>query len=292
MKKKKILILGGAGFLGSHVGNLLTKHGHHITLFDTCPAPYIQSSQEMIIGSILNETDLHHAVAGADIVYHFAAITDIDIVNNNPPSAIETNVLGTAKVLAACSVASVERLIFASSVYVYSNYGGVYRITKQTCELLIKDYCLTQGLSYTIMQIGSSYGPRAKSTNLISSFIRQALTEQKMTHHGDGAETRAYIYVQDIARAALGLLSDQYNNQTVVLLGSESIQIKELMQLINKSLNANYSLYFENESYHNHYKYSPFSQSPNGVITFDLKQMIPITQGLRETIYSVQVELF
>ena len=116
MEKKKILILGGAGFLGSHVGDLLTKRGHQVTLFDTFLSPYIQSGQEMIIGSILDESKLNQAVANADIVYHFAGVTDIDIVNNDPLGAIEANVLGTAKVLSACVTSPVERLFFASSL--------------------------------------------------------------------------------------------------------------------------------------------------------------------------------
>jgi len=291
MEKKKILILGGAGFLGSHVGDLLTKRGHQVTLFDTFLSPYIQSSQEMIIGSILDESKLNQAVANADIVYHFAGVTDIDIVNNDPLGAIEANVLGTAKVLSACVTSPVERLFFASSVYVYSNYGGVYRITKQACELLIKDYHQTQGLKYTIMQIGSSYGPRAKSTNLVNSLIHQALTAKKITHHGDGEEIRKYIYVKDIARASVKSLAEDHENKTVILLGSESVRIKDLMKMINQTLAADLPVDFLNNTYQNHYKSSPFSQQPNGVFKFDLDQMIPLDQGLHKTISALQAEL-
>ena len=87
-----------------------------------------------------------------DIVYHFAAMTDLDTVNSNPATAIEINIAGTSNILDSCIEEKIQRLIFSSSVYVYSKTGGIYKSTKQACELLIKDYDKMYGLNYTILQ--------------------------------------------------------------------------------------------------------------------------------------------
>ena len=96
-----------------------------------------------------------------DIVYHFAAMTDLDTVNRDPATAIEINIAGTSNILDSCIEEKIQRLIFSSSVYVYSKTGGIYKSTKQACELLIKDYDKMYDLNYTILQLGSVYGPNS-----------------------------------------------------------------------------------------------------------------------------------
>ena len=161
MENKKILILGSSGFLGSHLVKFLLKN-NEVVQFDMNPPPQKIADSEFIKGSILDKTLVTSAMKDVDIVYHFAAMTDIDIVNESPAQAIEVNIAGTSNVLEACVQERIERFIFSSSVYVYSEFGGVYKSTKQACELLIEDYNKMHDLGYTILQLGSVYGPGAK----------------------------------------------------------------------------------------------------------------------------------
>ena len=134
MKNKKILILGSSGFLGSHLTKALYKR-NEVIQFDTESPPSLHTNSKFIQGSILDKELVLTVTKGVDIVYHFAAMTDLDIVNNNPAKAIEVNIAGTSNILDACIKEKVERFIFSSSVYVYSQFGGVYKSTKQACEL-------------------------------------------------------------------------------------------------------------------------------------------------------------
>ena len=97
-----VIIFGGSGFLGSHTADVLTEDGHKVKIFDMIESPYLQTDQEMIIGDILDRKSVEKAVKGCDVVYNFAAMTDIEEAHKNPLDTIEKNILGNAVILDAC----------------------------------------------------------------------------------------------------------------------------------------------------------------------------------------------
>ena len=202
MSNKEILITGGSGFLGSHVADALTKAGYKVLIFDRKKSPWLKESQDMIVGDILDEKLINNAVKNKFAVFHFAGIADIQKANENPLNSVKHNILGTTGLLEACAKRKVSRFIFASSIYVYSEQGGFYRSTKQSCELLIENYQKLKDLNYTILRFGSLYGRRSNKFNWMHNIIHQALTEGKMERLGDGEEIRDYIHVSDAAQAA------------------------------------------------------------------------------------------
>ena len=119
----KILVTGGAGFLGSHVADTLSEAGHDVTIFDMHASPYLRPDQKMVVGDILDATAIDSIVSEHEIVYHFAGIADIDECAKRPVETVRYNILGTVYLLEACRKAGVKRFIFASSAYVYSNSG-------------------------------------------------------------------------------------------------------------------------------------------------------------------------
>ena len=290
MKNKKILILGSSGFLGSHLVKYLLKN-NEVVQFDVNPPPNNFSSSEFIQGSILDKTLVTSAMKNVDIVYHFAAMTDIDIVNENPAQAIEVNIAGTSNILEACIQEKVERFIFSSSVYVYSEFGGVYKSTKQACELLIEDYDKMHGLSYTILQLGSVYGPGAKQINLISRLINKALNSKEIHHYGTGEEVRQYIYVQDVVQAAATSIDNNYKDKKIILLGNERITISELMDKIIFHTDSNIQKVFHDDQYGTHYKLSPFHTNPDGAVSLKIERPVLINSGLKKTINAIKKEL-
>jgi UDP-glucose 4-epimerase len=290
MKNKKILIFGSSGFLGQHLVSLLKKD-NEIIQFDINSSEDSICDSNFIQGSILDTELVLTAAKDVDIVYHFAAMTDLDIVNNNPAKAIEVNIAGTSNILDACIKEKVERFIFSSSVYVYSQFGGVYKSTKQACELLIEDFDKMHGLNYTILQLGSVYGPGAKQTNLISRLIKEALTTDQFQHSGSGVEERQYIFVKDVVNALINIANSQYKNKKVILLGSESVRISQLMEMISSQLEKDIYKIFKKDGYGIHYKSSPFQTDPKGAIYYKLESPTPLKDGLRETIKFIQEEL-
>ena len=290
VNNKKILIFGSSGFLGQHLVSLLKKDNEIIQFDINSPEDSISDSN-FIQGSILDTELVLTATKDVDIVYHFAAMTDLDIVNNNPAKAIEVNIAGTSNILDACIKEKVERFIFSSSVYVYSQFGGVYKSTKQACELLIEDFDKMHGLNYTILQLGSVYGPAAKQTNLISRLIKEALTTDQFQHSGSGLEERQYIFVKDVVNALINVANRQYKNKKVILLGSESVRISQLMEMISSQFEKDIYKIFKKDGYGIHYKSSPFQTDPKGAIYYKLESPTPLKDGLRETIKFIQEEL-
>ena len=290
MKNKKILILGSSGFLGSHLTKALYKR-NEVIQFDTESPPSLHTNSKFIQGSILDKELVLTATKGVDIVYHFAAMTDLDIVNNNPAKAIEINIAGTSNILDACIKEKVERFIFSSSVYVYSQFGGVYKSTKQACELLIEDYDKMHGLNYTILQLGSVYGPGATQTNLISRLIFEALTQNEIQHYGTGEEIRHYLFVKDVVNVAIDLMDVKFNKRKIILMGNERKTISQLMDEIIFQTDLNSQKVFKENDYGLHYKTSPFHTKPNDAIEYKIESPTSIKKGLKVSILSLQSEL-
>ena len=287
IRNKKILVFGSSGFLGSHLVRSLYEN-NEVIQFDINSPVKKYNCTSFIHGSILDKDLVFNAVKNVDIVYHFAALTDLDTVNNNPAPAIEINIAGTSNVLDACIQEKIQRLIFTSSVYVYSKTGGAYKSTKQACELLIKDYDKMYDLNYTILQLGSVYGPDSSKKNLITRLIIDALGKREMKHSGTGDERRKYIFIKDIINAAIASIHKKYNKQKVIVMGNKSISISELMDQIIFLLGSDIKKIFENNSFDIHYKSSPFDMDVEDAIHYDADLFTNLNDGLIKTISSIE----
>ena len=134
---KKALVIGGSGFMGSHLADELTMNGYEVTIYDLTPSPWIRKDQKFISGDILDEEKLNHSLKGFDVVYHFAGVADIGVAASNPRNTLSINIMGTTNILEACVKNNVKRFMFASTVYVYSDRGSFYRVSKQATESII-----------------------------------------------------------------------------------------------------------------------------------------------------------
>lgn len=258
----KAIVFGGSGFLGSHVADALTTAGYDVVIFDIKKSPYVQEGQKMIIGDILDRAAVEKAVKGCDMVYNFAGVTDIGEAEGKPIETVESNILGNTIILEACRLNRAKRFVFASSVYVYSNAGSFYRSSKQACELITEDYQKTFGLPYTILRYGSLYGPRADERNYIYKILKQAITEGKITSFGAGEDLREYIHVEDAARCSVGILAKEFENQYVILSGTQQIKRKDLLRMIREMLGNKIELEFIPADSSLHYEVTPYVFNP------------------------------
>ena len=121
--KKRILVIGGSGFIGSHLADKLSKDGHKVIIFDKKKSKYINPEQVFIKGDILNIKKLKEAVIKTDIVFHFGGITDIEYSKNNSKECLETNIIGTNNLLDIVSQMKIKpKIFFGSTLYIYSKY--------------------------------------------------------------------------------------------------------------------------------------------------------------------------
>lgn len=286
----KIVVFGGSGFLGSHVADVLTERGYHVTIFDLQPSPHLREGQEMVVGDIMESRAVSGVLKSADCVYNFAGVADIDEARINPLETIKQNILGNSIILDACRGNSVKRFLFASSVYVYSNSGSFYRTSKQASELIIENYQRDLGIDFTIMRYGSLYGTRADERNWIYSMLKQALGEGKITRKGDGEEIREYIHVRDAARLSVDLLDNKYCNQYIVISGNQAIKIKDLLIMIKEILNNRIKIEYVPTSHDAHYEITPYSFNPKIAHRILSDSYLDLGQGILDMLERIHRE--
>jgi UDP-glucose 4-epimerase len=234
----------------------------------------------MVVGDILDYDKVYENLRDADYVYHFAGIADIDEAADRPLDTLKYNVLGTATILDACIKAKVKRFIFASTIYVYSNTGSFYRVSKQTSELLTEAYNEKYGLEYTILRFGSLYGPRSDMRNGIFRLVYQAIKDGKITYYGSGEETREYIHVYEAAKLCVKILSPEYANRIVTLTGHRVMKSREVIEMIREMLGGKIEVEFKPRKSNVHYVMTPYSFNPKLGIKLVSEEFVDMGQGL------------
>ena len=137
---KKAVVVGGSGFIGSHVADHLTDAGYQVVIYDNTKSQWLRSEQDMVLGDVQDIDGLHQAISGAGVVYNFAALADLNQALEQPIKTININILGNLNVMEACRAHGVRRFIYASTVYVHSREGGFYRCSKQASEAYVEEY--------------------------------------------------------------------------------------------------------------------------------------------------------
>lgn len=292
---KKAIIFGGSGFLGSHVADALTKVGYETTIFDLCPSKYLNDQQIFIQGDILDQKLVEQAIQGKDVVYHFAGQADIEIGFDSPKETLIVNINGTINILEACRRFKVERFIFASTVYVYSDVGGFYRTSKQACEIIIEEYQKNFGVNYTILRYGSLYGPRADERNFIHKILKQAIISKVIKIGYDNEDKRDFIHVQDAARMSVDILTEQHKNSHIMLTGYQYISRGELLNIVCEMLGNDITiecLQPEINQLHGHYKFTPYVFKPKLSKKLVSSEYLEFGQGILSCIEELYEKYF
>ena len=243
----KIVVLGGSGFIGSHVADALSRKGHKVTIFDKKKSRWLRDDQKMIVGDIFNYNALENAIRSNKIVYNFAALSDMNQAMHEPLSCAKINILGTVQALNLCLKYKVRRFIHASSIYATSSQGGFYSCSKRAAEDYLVEFKKSYKLNYTILRFGSVYGPRSDKNNGIRIILDKAISQRKIIYMGNKKAVRKYINVFDAAKACVEILKSRYENKCVVLTGQKSIKISELLKFLAKILNINSKIIFKDE---------------------------------------------
>ena len=248
----KVLVTGGAGFIGSHVVDKLVHRGIQVFIYDLPVVRHrlIPSDAVFIPGSILDLESLRVAVGGMDAIYHLAAIADVKDVFEDPIYSEMLNVRGTINVLEAARRSKVPRVIYGSTTWVYSESEGevvdedtpikspthLYTATKLTSEYYCVSYDKLYGVASTILRYGIPYGPRARDGAVLPIFVRKALNGEPLTISGDGSQYRQFVYVEDLAEGNVLALKSVAAHNTYNLDGSRKITIREIAETIQKIL--------------------------------------------------------
>ncbi|MDQ0482691.1 NAD-dependent epimerase/dehydratase family protein [Guptibacillus hwajinpoensis] len=252
----KVLVTGGAGFIGSHIVDLLIEEGYKPVVIDNLSTGNPEFLQEnvSIYKEDISSVKLEEIFARErpDVVIHHAAQVDVSRSLQNPYSDAQTNIIGTIRLLECCKKFNVKKIIYASSCAIYGDAGDIsikeefpkmpisfYGISKYTPELYIKKFHKLYGLTYTILRYANVYGPRQTPKGeggVVSIFIQNLKEGDQPTIFGDGQQTRDFVYVKDVARANLLALYDG-DNETFNIGCNRETSINKLFQLITSLLN-------------------------------------------------------
>ena len=244
-----IAVIGGSGFVGSHVVDRLIEKQHEVTVLD-----FMKPQRSDVRHIFVDITDLSKtavALTGSyDVVYMLAAMADVKNVYKNPVEASAINIMAVANVLEAARRNEIGRVILASTVWVYgfsaerevqedtplnvNKANHIYTSSKVAAELYCHSYQKLYEQNFTILRYGIPYGPRARSGSVIAIFIRKAMNNEPLTIAGDGSQYRNFIYIEDLAEGNVAALKDVAVNQTYNLEGKRPITVKEVAETVKK----------------------------------------------------------
>jgi len=280
-------VIGGSGFLGSHVADRLSNAGYKVRIFDRELSPWLSDNQEMVIGDITNQDDVNYAIQGSEVVYNFAALSDLNEGLDKPIETIEVNILGNALAMNACLRHKVKRFVYASTVYVHSREGGFYRCSKQASENYVEEFSKVFGLNYTILRYGSLYGPRSDEKNGLYRIIKGALESGIVRYEGSSEALREYIHVIDAAEASVAALQENFLNESIVLTGQEPMRVSDLLEMVAEILGDGSEVEFKHANYSGHYVRTPYAYMPKPGRKYISPMHVDLGQGIIQLIAEI-----
>ena len=265
---RKILVTGGAGFIGSNLCEELVKKGDYVICLDNFSTGRIENIQglidnnsdrfKLIVGDIRNLDTCLNAVNGVDVVFHEAALGSIPRSIDDPITTNAVNISGFLNMLVAAKNAKIDRFIFAASSSTYGDNETIpkvednigkplspYALTKYVDELYAHVFSITYGLKYIGIRYFNVFGrrqnPNSAYAAVIPLFIKKLLKHELPIINGDGSNSRDFTYIDNIIHInmlALETLSPKAFNQVYNGAGGENTSVLELEQLITKKLSA------------------------------------------------------
>ncbi|MFW9805334.1 MAG: NAD-dependent epimerase/dehydratase family protein [Candidatus Thorarchaeota archaeon] len=259
--KETAIVSGAAGFIGSHLVDLLLKEGFSVIGIDNLRTGKMENLTtsmtntkfEFVDSDIRSEKLLKVVNRPVDIVYHLAAISSVKFSIKNPELVIDVNVKGTRNMLELTRKCDAKRFVFSSSAAVYGNPQSLpireetplnplspYAESKASAEMECQTYQNLYGITPIIFRYFNVYGPRqehSEYSGVIPIFIDQAIQNRDITVEGEGNQTRSFIYVEDVAQATyLGGIIESDSRCIMNLSGLTSISISDLAHLIKEHI--------------------------------------------------------
>jgi UDP-glucose 4-epimerase len=301
-ERKKALVTGGAGFIGSHLSERLLADGWEVYALDDVSTGSLRNvahlverhDYHLIVDSVLSPSVVNELVHKCDVVYHLAAAVGVRLIVEEPVRTLMTNVQGTETVLSQCNRFG-KRVLVASTSEVYGDhrderplreddrriYGPTtarrwaYADSKAMDEFLALAYHQERGLDCTIVRLFNTVGPRQSGQYgmVVPRFVEAAVEGRPLEIYGDGTQTRCFCHVSDTIRALRGLMDDPATSGEIYNVGShERVRILDLAERVKEFTSSSSPLEF-----------IPYERVYGQGIE-DMLHRIPATDKIREAI--------
>jgi UDP-glucose 4-epimerase len=252
----RVLVTGGAGFIGSHLVDRLVRDGYRVRVIDNLSSGRVENikhhlesrSVELAVGDLKDPQVALRAVEGVDAVFHFAANPEVRVSTTNPDIHFNENIVATFNLLEAMRRRGVKELVFASSSSVYGEPEevpvdenapirpvSVYGASKAACEAIIHAYTKLYGVKAVVLRYANVVGPRLRH-GVVWDFINKLLgNPAELEILGDGKQVRSYIYIDDAIEATMIAWRKTDTNYEVYNVGNEDwIAVDEVAEGIIK----------------------------------------------------------
>lgn len=237
----RVLITGGAGFLGRHVSRYFADHGHDVTIFDQ---DEVDEEIRSIVGDLTDAESVANAVKGHDTVVHIGAIGDVYLAGEQPALAADVNVTGSAHV-ARAAIDHGARVVYASTWEVYgepeyepmdeahpTNPDHPYNITKLAGERILIAASELQELPVVALRLGTAFGSGLRPNSVFRIFIDRARAGEPITIQGDGSQGRQFTHARDLARAFLMAAESDLSGVALNTVAPDVTTIRRLAELV------------------------------------------------------------
>lgn len=246
--RMRLLVTGGAGFIGSNLVNGLIDKGFEVVVFDdlsTGDERSINPRSEFVRGDVRDYQMLQEVTRNVDCIFHLAAFVSVPESIKHPSLCYDVNVNGTLNLIKAAGSNGVKKIIFSSSCSVYKdaqekaiseedsvNPMTPYALSKLEGEKLLGTYSREFGFSYVILRyfnvFGEGQNPESPYSSVIPKFIARALNNQDIFINGDGRQTRDFIYVKDVIDANIGVMNSNFDSEVFNVGTGEVMSINRL----------------------------------------------------------------
>lgn len=222
----KILITGGAGFIGSNLAKRLVENGNKVLVLDNLLRgnkidKETFSKIDFINGDVRDFETVNNCSQGCDIIFHFAAVLGVDIVADNPVETMDVEVIGTRNVVRAAEINNVEKILYASTSGIYGHSAiekafkeevlvdprTSYAMAKRYNEIYLASHHEEKGLNAVSLRFFNVYGGNQDNRMVIPRFIEQAEKNAPITVFGEGKQTRDFTYIDDTIEACVRLMN-------------------------------------------------------------------------------------
>ncbi len=305
---KSAVVTGAAGFIGSHLVDLLLRKGYSVIGIDNLRTGTVQNIEDALKNSkfqflkedICNKKFPNLVQEDVDVIFHLAAISSVKLSVENPILVNDTNVVGTVNVLEMARKLDAKRVVLSSSAAVYGNPQSLpvgedallnplspYAASKVSAEMYSISYGNLYGFTPIIFRFFNVFGPRQENSEysgVIPIFINQGLRNNDITIDGDGNQTRSFIFVNDVAEATyLGSqLKDDFS-QILNLSGTDSIKMLDLAHLIKSHIPDSTSNIVHRDTRQGDVKHSIGSMERTSAV-LGFSPTVPFETGLERTI--------
>lgn len=270
MTAERILVTGGAGFIGSHLVEALLEYGYSVRVLDDLSTgklsnlPIDRCHLTLVVGDVADASTVARAMKDCTAVVHLAAVASVQASVDDPIGTHQSNFIGTLNICEAMRQAGVRRVVYASSAAIYGNNGEGTAISEDTpknpltpyaadklaSEHFLDFYRRQHGLEPVILRFFNIYGPRQDPSSpysgVISIFSERAQKKLPITVYGDGEQTRDFVYVDDLVKILVQAVAEAKPRNEPVNVGfNRSTSLNDLATMLSELLGWPLSLTYD-----------------------------------------------